>query len=138
MLELLKRLLPMEAADAEKHETRCLCCGDCCESFGGHLQASEHDQQRWRREGRDDLLARVNRLGWIWVDPETKEPLDRCPFIERRGQHRWMQNLRYQAGYLPGLPDPGPRQALSARCVPEMSRCGLLLFPSLQSWRPGL
>lgn len=80
MLESLKRLLK-ETANTEKKEVRCLCCGDCCESFGSHLEASEHDKQRWQREGRNDLLARINRLGWIWVDPETKKTLDRCPFI---------------------------------------------------------
>ena len=80
MLESLKRLLK-DTIDTEKHEAHCLCCGDCCESFGSHLHASEHDRERWQREGRDDLLARVNRLGWIWVDADTKETLDRCPFI---------------------------------------------------------
>jgi len=81
MLEPLIRLFK-DTVDTEKHEAHCLCCGQCCESFGGHLHASEHDKQRWQKEGRDDLLARVNRLGWIWVDPDTKERLDRCPFIQ--------------------------------------------------------
>jgi Fe-S-cluster containining protein len=83
MLETLKRLLK-DSVDTEKHETRCLCCGDCCEAFGGHLHASEHDLQRWRGEDREDLLSRVNRLGWIWVDPQTKELLGRCPHIEKK------------------------------------------------------
>lgn len=82
MLNTLKRLFK-ESVGTEKHETRCLCCGDCCESFGGHLHASRSDLDRWHREGRDDLLSRVNRLDWIWVDPESKEPLDRCPFIAK-------------------------------------------------------
>ena len=80
MLASLKRLFK-EAANTEKKEVHCLCCGQCCESFGSHLHASERDKQRWKREGRDDLLARVNRLDWIWVDPDTKNTLDRCPFI---------------------------------------------------------
>ena len=80
MLESLKRMLK-EYVDPEKNEIHCLCCGECCESFGGHLHASEHDMERWRREGREDLLSRVNRLGWIWVVPDTKETQDRCPFI---------------------------------------------------------
>lgn len=67
----------------EKRETRCLCCGECCEAFGGHLNASRSDLERWRREGREDLLSRVNRLGWIWVDPLTKQPEKRCPFLDR-------------------------------------------------------
>ena len=40
-----------------------------------------HDLDRWRREGREDLLQRVNRLGWIWVDPVTKQLEESCPFI---------------------------------------------------------
>lgn len=67
----------------EARERGCLCCGECCKSFGGHLHASEHDLERWQREGRADLLSRVNRLGWIWVDPETKQLEESCPFIVR-------------------------------------------------------
>lgn len=67
----------------QKEKPKCLCCGKCCESFGGHLQASKADLQRWRQLGRDDLLSRVNRLGWIWVDPQTQKPVGRCPFLIR-------------------------------------------------------
>jgi len=62
----------------------CACCGRCCEIYGWHLHAYDVDIRRWKSEGRDDLLKMVNRLGWIWVDPETKEPLSRCPFIVRK------------------------------------------------------
>lgn len=61
----------------------CRACGACCEHFGGHLRASKPDLERWRAEGRDDLLSRVNRLGWLWVDPASGAPLERCPFLER-------------------------------------------------------
>lgn len=82
MFDALKRLFTGSAVP-EKHEVRCLCCGDCCESFGGHLHASKSDLDRWHREGREDLLSCVNRLGWIWVDPVSKQLLDRCPFIAK-------------------------------------------------------
>lgn len=79
MLKLLKKwLVPIDARSG-----RCACCGRCCELFGGHLNAYDADIRRWKREGREDLVQMVNRFGWIWVDPETKEPLPRCPFIER-------------------------------------------------------
>jgi Fe-S-cluster containining protein len=39
--------------------------------------------QRWREDGRQDLLDRVNHLGWIWVDPLTKRPVVPCPHIDR-------------------------------------------------------
>lgn len=61
----------------------CRACGACCEHFGGHLQASRSDLARWRAQGRVDLLGRVNRLGWLWVDPETGRPERRCPFLVR-------------------------------------------------------
>lgn len=83
MFKALKKLLSPDTAIEVKTDSRCACCGSCCEYFGGHLHASDHDMERWRREGREDLLCRVNRLGWIWVDPETKELLERCPFIAR-------------------------------------------------------
>lgn len=69
---------------AESHSQRqCLMCGDCCRAFGGHLHASEPDLQRWREQGRDDLLQRVSPIGWIWIDPATKRLEDPCPFIVR-------------------------------------------------------
>lgn len=64
---------------------RCLCCGRCCEAFGGHLEASEADLERWRRLGREDLLRRVSAIGWIWMNPETGELEPTCPFLERTG-----------------------------------------------------
>lgn len=62
-------------------EVECLGCGDCCRAFSWHLKASERDLERWRKLGRDDLLARVNRLGWLWYDPQTKERLSVCPYL---------------------------------------------------------
>ncbi len=70
-------------ASREKNPPRCFGCGECCESFGGHLRASKPDLERWRRLGRKDLLSRVNRLGWIWTDPRTGRPEKKCPFLER-------------------------------------------------------
>lgn len=84
MLGLLKKWFePVDVGSSS-----CACCGHCCESFGGHLRATEQDMKRWRSEGRDDLLARINRLGWIWVDPKTKQLEDPCPFIERTPDHK--------------------------------------------------
>lgn len=83
MIEALRHWLQRQTEGCGKQETRCLCCGECCESFGGHLNASSADLERWRSQGREDLLRRVNRLGWIWVDPETGRLEERCPFILR-------------------------------------------------------
>ena len=66
-----------------KKSEGCLACGDCCKEFSWHLKASERDIERWRQLGRDDLLSRVNRLGWIWVEPRTKKRLPVCPYLVR-------------------------------------------------------
>lgn len=71
----------------DNNDGTCACCGRCCEEYGGHLHAYQSDLLRWKKENRGDLLQRVNRLGWIWVDPETKQPLNRCPFIHKTEQH---------------------------------------------------
>lgn len=81
MYETFKRLLRLDGTAAPPRTAGCLCCGRCCELFGGRLHVTDHDLRRWRREGRDDLLCRVNRLGWIWVDPRTGKQLDPCPFL---------------------------------------------------------
>lgn len=83
MIEALKRWLHCDSATPDNTVSICACCGECCEAFGEHLHASKADLERWRREGREDLLSRVNRLDWIWVDPVTKKTLQRCPFIVR-------------------------------------------------------
>ena len=88
MLASIKQWLLTGNPGTESQELGCLCCGKCCKSFGGHLHAYQHDLDRWRREGRDDLLSRVNRLGWIWVDPETKQLEESCPFIVEIGAEK--------------------------------------------------
>ena len=85
MLESLKNLLHGFIAPSEKKQPQCSGCGNCCELFGRHLRASPADIARWRSLGRADLLSRVNRLGWIWVDPQTQRQEERCPFLERTG-----------------------------------------------------
>ncbi|MDD2852932.1 MAG: YkgJ family cysteine cluster protein [Desulfuromonadaceae bacterium] len=83
MRDLIGFLIDVFEPEKQIKHKGCLCCGRCCASFGGHLRATRHDLDRWDNEGRDDLLSRVNRLNWIWVDPQSKEPLDMCPFIEK-------------------------------------------------------
>lgn len=80
LFSLLSLLDPKAPTDGQK---TCRQCGQCCAFFGGHLQASPHDLRRWREHGRTDLLERVNRLGWIWVDPDSKTLVSPCPFIDR-------------------------------------------------------
>lgn len=66
----------------------CLCCGRCCDAFGGHLHASRADLERWTRLGRSDILARVGAGGFLWLDPETRHIEQACPFLRRTGPDR--------------------------------------------------
>jgi len=103
----------------DRHETpqvekTCLQCGQCCEAFGGHLHASPQDLIRWRERGRDDLLARTNRLGWIWVDPDTKQLVDPCPHIDRNDPEH------FRCAIYPDRPDmcrAYPTLAHGKRCL---------------------
>ncbi len=63
----------------------CLACGICCELYGGVLSACAEDVERWRSEGRQDLLARVRPDGAIWVDPGATDRLETCPYLRRTG-----------------------------------------------------
>ncbi len=67
---------------------KCLCCGTCCEAFGGHLNATKRDMRRWKEEGREDILANVNRLGWLWANPETGKLFTRCPYLYRNEEEK--------------------------------------------------
>lgn len=81
MLKALTAWLCTVSSPEKAHESRCRCCGCCCKAFGGHLQASKADLERWQQQQRHDLLSRVNRLNWIWINPDTGQPEETCPFI---------------------------------------------------------
>jgi Fe-S-cluster containining protein len=83
IVKVLQRWLRKGTVGRKERISGCLCCGKCCELFGGHLNASKADIERWRNLGREDLLNRVNRCGWIWVDPDTKRLEETCPFLRR-------------------------------------------------------
>ncbi len=69
----------------------CRRCGHCCRTLVDAYRGcvSDADLARWRREGRSDLLARVetldlgrgNLLHLAWVDPATREEVDACPWL---------------------------------------------------------
>ncbi|MBW6512429.1 MAG: YkgJ family cysteine cluster protein [Desulfuromonadaceae bacterium] len=103
-------------------EFSCLLCGHCClnlvDAYRGCV--SDADLDLWRREGRDDLLAWVetldlghgNLLHTAWVDPETGDDVDRCP---------WLQELPEQRGYLCSINAVKPQHC---REYPEHRRHG--------------
>jgi len=82
----------------------CRRCGRCCltlvDAYRGCV--SDADLERWRQQGRDDLLAWVvtlelgpgNRLHTAWVDPASGDDVERCP---------WLHELADGSGYFCGI-----------------------------------
>ena len=72
-----------------KKKPRCFRCGKCCVEQGFDLTATSADTRRWERQGRADILRYVwvpkgaGGYGDIWIDPETGEDLDYCPFLQK-------------------------------------------------------
>jgi len=70
---------------------KCLRCGGCCinlvDAYRGCV--SDADVARWQKAGRNDILARIetldlgrgNLLHTAWIDPETRDDVDRCPWL---------------------------------------------------------
>jgi len=73
---------------------KCRCCAHCClnlvDAYNGCV--SDADLLRWRKLGRNDLLVWVrtldlgpgNQLHTAWVDPESGEDVERCPWLLER------------------------------------------------------
>lgn len=95
----------------------CHCCGHCClmliDAYNGCV--SDDDLQRWKLQGREDILAWIvtldlgpgNQLHTAWVDPETGEDVERCP---------WLLDMLNNKGYLCGIESIKPDHC---RAYPE-------------------
>ena len=95
----------------------CRCCGHCCltliDAYNGCV--SDEDLERWRQLGRDDILAWVktldlgptNKLHMAWVDPESGDDVERCP---------WLIDRLDQNGHLCGIEEIKPDHC---RAYPE-------------------
>jgi Fe-S-cluster containining protein len=72
-----------------KIKPRCFRCGKCCREHGFGLTVTPGDTRRWKKQGRADILRYawiprgVGGYGDIWIDPETGEDLDYCPFLQK-------------------------------------------------------
>jgi len=59
----------------------CTQCGKCCIAYSdGGLSASSSEIDYWENH-KPNIFRYVHR-GNIWIDPDTKQPLKRCPFLE--------------------------------------------------------
>jgi len=98
----------------------CRCCGHCClnlpDAFNGCV--SEADVQRWGQHDRGDILSRIeaidlgpgNRLYVAWLDPDTGDDVERCP---------WLLDRVDRHGYLCGIEEIKPDHC---RAYPEHQR----------------
>jgi len=60
----------------------CNSCGKCCIKYGdGGLSASDNDIEMWELFRPD--IYRYVRNGEIWFDPDTREPIKRCPWLRQ-------------------------------------------------------
>jgi Fe-S-cluster containining protein len=60
----------------------CNQCGKCCTRYSnGGLSASTHEIEHWEIHRPD--IYRYVRDGKIWMDPETGEQIERCPWLTK-------------------------------------------------------
>jgi len=129
-------------------EFNCRRCGHCCltlvDAYNGCV--SEADLARWRQSGRHDLLAWVqtlelapgNTLHLAWVDPESGEDVERCPWLAGSApgnyacaiealkpdhcraypEHREHAGSTGCPGYLPSLTAPTPSSSPAEATTP--------------------
>jgi Fe-S-cluster containining protein len=73
----------------------CNQCGKCCINYSnGGLSASASEIDFWE-DTRPDIFRYVNN-GNIWMDPDTGEPLTRCPWLKKiPGQHKYTCEIYY-------------------------------------------
>ncbi len=95
----------------------CRTCGQCClqlvDAYNGCV--SDADLSRWESLGRSDLLNWVNtidlgpgnQLHTAWIDPQTGEDVERCP---------WLLDRIDRQGYLCGIDSIKPDHC---RAYPE-------------------
>lgn len=71
----------------------CNSCGKCCIKYGdGDLTASQMDIDMWELFRPD--IYRYVRNNEIWFDPETQQPLTRCPWLKQTPEQE-AGNVRY-------------------------------------------
>lgn len=104
---------------------RCRQCGDCCRRLDYRHQVTAGDVARWRRRGRDDILAWVREdrgddgepVYGIWREPGAARFAGVCP---------WLKNLPGTAKWICAIHDVKPeicRQYPASRKHAEMTGC---------------
>jgi Fe-S-cluster containining protein len=114
MFESLGTFLKEKISPENKPQSGCHACGQCCEEFGGFLRASQADLERWEKLGRKDLLAHAGETGWLWLDLETGERLEGCPYLQRDSEGKGLCGIHE---IKPDICRAYPSEATGRRCV---------------------
>lgn len=74
--------------ETDMEKFNCKQCGHCCINLSDAYcnYALDEDVNRWKFEDRYDILKFVDKssfLNDIWIDQETGEALDRCPWLKK-------------------------------------------------------
>lgn len=94
----------------KKRVTICMRCGKCCLS-NLFFYITDDDTERWKREGRKDILHIIENLQAVWggdhfVSARDGTFMHGCPFLEwKEGRHNcsiYQTRPRVCRNYLPG------------------------------------
>lgn len=107
----------MDESPQRESEIACMRCGRCCLADMPAC-ASDEDIDRWRRQGRDDILHVMDTMAAVWagdhfVSSHNGRYIHTCPFLEWEGELFSCSIYETRPGvcaeYLPGSSEICPR-----------------------------
>lgn len=86
--------------ETEMETFNCKQCGHCCINLSDAYCncVLDEDVIRWESEGRYDILRFVDQSSFfndIWIDQETGEELDRCPWLKRLPNKKYICRIHH-------------------------------------------
>jgi len=72
----------------------CNQCGKCCIKYGAQDLSASSDDIAWWDQHRPHIYQYVNN-GKIWISPENKDPLDRCPWLRQQDNNVYTCDIYY-------------------------------------------
>lgn len=72
----------------------------------------------WEKEGREDILAYLDELGTMWVDPVTKKPIEGdCPFLLQEKEGIFSCKIQEVKPFICRSFRPNREQAKNMKCL---------------------
>lgn len=72
----------------------CNQCGKCCVKYGAQDLSASPEDITWWDQHRPHIYQYVNN-GNIWVNPESNNPLDRCPWLRQQDNNIYTCDIYY-------------------------------------------